>query len=34
MNIHLVGVKLFCADKQTDKCDEANTRFLQFYKRA
>jgi len=34
MNIHLVGAKLLCADKQTDRHDEANTRFLQFCKRA
>jgi hypothetical protein len=34
MNIRLVGAELFCADKQMDRRDEANTRFSQFCERA
>jgi hypothetical protein len=34
IEIHPVGVKLFQADGQTDRHDEANSRFLQFGERA
>jgi hypothetical protein len=34
MNIRPVGTKLFHADGQTDRHDEANSRFSQFFKRA
>jgi hypothetical protein len=32
MKIRLVGAELFHADRRTDKYDEANSRFSQFYK--
>jgi hypothetical protein len=31
MEIRLVGTELFHADRRTDKHDEANSRFSQFY---
>ena len=31
MKIRLVGAELFHADRRTDKHDEANSRFSQFY---
>jgi len=30
VKIHLVGVELFLVDRQTDRSDEANSRFPQF----
>jgi hypothetical protein len=34
MKIRPVGAELFHADEQTDRYDEANSRFLQFFERA
>ena len=33
MKIHTVVAKLFYAEGQTDRYDEANSRFMQFFKR-
>jgi len=34
MKIRPAGAELFCADRQTDRHDEANSRFSQFCRRA